>query len=158
MDGRTVYDPLSSGVYWDAQDTSLASIDRIEVIRGPGASLWGANAVNGVINIITKDAKDVQGLKTSVATSTSSDFEINLNGGGAIGDNANYRVFGKYFTRDGYAGEINSESYDDWEMGRIGGRLDWHVTEADKLTASSEYYDGSSFRYLMHDINVVFSG
>ena len=142
MDGRTVYDPLFSGVYWDAQDTSLASIDRIEVIRGPGASLWGANAVNGVINIITKDAKETQGLETSVATSTSSDIEVNLIAGGAIGGNANYRVFGKYFTRGGYAEEQNGKSYDDWEMGRIGGRLDWSVTEADKLTASGEYFDG----------------
>jgi len=142
MDGRTVYDPLFSGVYWDAQDTALSSIDRIEVIRGPGASLWGANAVNGVINIITKDSKDTQGLKTSVATSTSSDIEVNLQGGGAIGENANYRVFGKYFTRDGFAAEQNGQSYDDWSMGRIGGRLDWSVTEADKLTATSEYYDG----------------
>jgi iron complex outermembrane receptor protein len=142
MDGRTVYDPLFSGVYWDAQDTTLASIDRIEVIRGPGASLWGANAVNGVINIITKDAKDVQGFETSVATSTTSDIEVNLNGGGSIGSNANYRVFGKYFSRDGYAEEINGESYDDWKMGRIGGRLDWSVTESDKMTASAEYYDG----------------
>src|SRR3984957_966280 len=58
MDGRTVYDPLSSGVYWDVQDTILEDIERIEVIRGPGATLWGANAVNGVVNIIMKKAKD----------------------------------------------------------------------------------------------------
>ncbi len=61
IDGRTVYDPLSSGVYWDVQDTVVEDIDRIEVIRGPGATLWGANAVNGVVNIITKKAKDTQG-------------------------------------------------------------------------------------------------
>lgn len=142
MDGRTVYDPLYSGVYWDSQDTALASVDRIEVIRGPGAALWGANAVNGVINIITKDAKETQGFESSVATSTSSNFEINIQGGGAIGDNANYRMFGKYFTRDGYAAEQNGKAYDDWDMGRVGGRVDWSVTESDRLTASAEYYEG----------------
>jgi len=62
MDGRSLYTPLFSGVYWDTQDTLLEDIDRVEVIRGPGATLWGANAVNGVINIITRSAKDTRGL------------------------------------------------------------------------------------------------
>src|SRR5881628_3028187 len=62
MDGRSVYTPLFSGAYWDVQDTLLEDIDRIEVIRGPGSTLWGANAVNGVINIITRPARDTQGL------------------------------------------------------------------------------------------------
>src|SRR5258707_10106538 len=62
IDGRTVYTPLFSGVFWDVQQVTLADIDRIEVISGPGATLWGANAVNGVINVITKDAKDTPGV------------------------------------------------------------------------------------------------
>ncbi len=65
IDGRTVYTPLFSGVFWDVQEVPLADIDRIEVISGPGATLWGANAVNGVINVITKDAKDTQGFLLS---------------------------------------------------------------------------------------------
>ena len=61
IDGRTVYTPASSGVFWDAQDVVMEDVDRIEVIRGPGATLWGANAVNGVINVITKSAQETQG-------------------------------------------------------------------------------------------------
>jgi len=139
MDGRTLYDPLFSGVYWDTQDTTLASVERIEVIRGPGAALWGANAVNGVINIITKNAKDTHGLSAAVAAGTSAKFETNVQWGGAIGNNVDYRVFGKYFSRDGYA---DGNAYDDWKMGRIGGRLDWSASAADTLTVTSEYYEG----------------
>src|SRR5207249_1805714 len=62
IDGRTVYTPLDAGVFWDVQDTLLEDVDRIEVISGPGATLWGANAVNGVINVTTKNSKDTQGL------------------------------------------------------------------------------------------------
>src|SRR5688572_16474801 len=65
QDGRSIYSPLFSGVFWDVQDTMMEDIERIEVIRGPGATLWGANAVNGVINIITKRARDTQGLLLS---------------------------------------------------------------------------------------------
>jgi iron complex outermembrane receptor protein len=142
MDGRTLYDPLFSGVYWDTQETTLASVERIEVIRGPGAALWGANAVNGVINIITKNAKDTHGLNATVATGTSTKFETNVQWGGEIGNNIDYRVFGKYFSRDGFAEEQDGKIYDDWNMGRIGGRLDWSAGTNDTLTITSEYYEG----------------
>ncbi len=143
MDGRTLYDPEFSGVYWDIQDTTLASIERIEVIRGPGAALWGANAVNGVINIITKNTKTTHGLSVAVAAGTSANFETNVQWGGAIGDSFDYRIFGKYFSRDGFAPTQNGQTFDDWDMGRIGGRLDWSVSDSDTLTLTSEYYDGS---------------
>jgi len=139
MDGRTLYDPFFSGVYWDSQDTTLASIERIEVIRGPGAALWGANAVNGVINIITKNAEDTHGLSAAIATGTSTKFETNVQWGGDIGNDIDYRVFGKYFSRDGYA---DGDAYDDWKIGRIGGRLDLTASTADTLTITSEYYEG----------------
>ena len=139
MDGRTLYDPLFSGVYWDIQETTLASIERIEIIRGPGAALWGANAVNGVINIITKNTKDTHGFSAAVATGTSTKLETNVQWGGGNGSNINYRVFGKYFKRDGYA---DGDAYDDWNMGRIGGRVDWSASSADTLMVTSEYYDG----------------
>lgn len=141
MDGRTLYDPLFSGVYWDAQDTALDAIDRIEVIRGPGASLWGANAVNGVINIITKHAKDTHGFKASVAAGTSTRIESTAQWGGAIGDAVDYRFFGKYFSRDGFASKQAGTVYDDWKMSRIGGRLDWSPSARDMLTITAEYYD-----------------
>lgn len=142
MDGRTLYDPLFSGVYWENQDTNLESIDRIEVIRGPGAALWGANAVNGVINIITKNSKDTHGFKAAVAAGTSTKIETNVQWGGGIGDDIDYRVFGKYFSRDGFATKQSGDVYDDWNIGRVGGRLDWSVGGADTITVTSEYYDG----------------
>jgi len=143
MDGRTLYDPEFSGVYWDIQDTTLASIERIEVIRGPGAALWGANAVNGVINIITKNAKDTHGLSAAVTAGSSTKFETNVQWGGSAGDNVDYRIFGKYFTRDGFAPKQNGVTFDDWDMGRIGGRLDWSIGASDTLVFTSEYYDGN---------------
>src|SRR3989475_9466101 len=100
IDGRTVYTPLYSGVFWDVQEMPLADIDRIEVISGPGATLWGANAVNGVINVITKGAKDTQGLLLSGGGGTEQRGFGGIRYGGTLGSNLHYRVFGKYFDRD----------------------------------------------------------
>src|SRR5713101_3464731 len=91
QDGRSVYTPLFSGVFWDVQDTLLEDIDRIEVIRGPGAALWGANAVNGVINIITKPARDTQGWLVSAGGGTEDRVIAGTRYGGKIGDSAFYR-------------------------------------------------------------------
>src|SRR5437867_3163658 len=96
IDGRSVYTPLFSGVYWNVQDVMLEDVDRIEVIRGPGATLWGANAVYGVINVITKKAKATQsGLATMGGGNELRGFS-NLRYGGTVGKTA-YRVYGKYF-------------------------------------------------------------
>src|SRR3989440_12311208 len=97
IDGRSVYTPLFSGVYWNVQDVMLEDVDRIEVIRGPGATLWGANAVNGVINIITKKASNTQkGIITADAGN-----ELQASGGarfgGKIGNSTYYRAYSKYF-------------------------------------------------------------
>jgi iron complex outermembrane receptor protein len=143
MDGRTLYGPMYSGVRWEIQDTNLADIERIEVIRGPGAVMWGSNAVNGVINIITKNTKDTQGLLAEVAVGTFTNIETTVRWGGSAGDNVNYRVYGKYFDRDGFAPETAGNSYDDWDMGRVGGRIDWNLSDADELSLIGEYYDGT---------------
>ncbi|HTD85215.1 MAG TPA: TonB-dependent receptor plug domain-containing protein, partial [Candidatus Binatia bacterium] len=100
IDGRSVYTPLFAGVYWDVQDLVLEDVNRIEVIRGPGASLWGANAVNGVINITTQPAKDTQGLLISGGGGNEEKGFGTLRYGGKIGDNAYYRVYAKYLNRD----------------------------------------------------------
>ena len=99
IDGRSVYTPLYSGVYWGVQDTVLEDIDRIEVIRGPGATVWGANAVNGVINIITKSSEDTHGGLVSGSAGTSETTIDSVRYGGKIGENASYRFFLKYQKR-----------------------------------------------------------
>ncbi len=138
QDGRSLYGPMYSGVRWEAQDTDLSSIERIEVIRGPGAVMWGSNAVNGVINIITKDAADTDGLKADVAVGTYTKLETMVRWGGKAGQNADYRVYGKYFDRDGFA----ADNYDAWDFGRVGGRLDWRPSERDSYRMTGEIYDG----------------
>ncbi len=142
MDGRSVYTPLFSGVYWDVQDTLMEDIDRIEVVRGPGASLWGANAVNGVINIITKSAKDTQG---SLVVGGGGTEERGFGGaryGGKISSNAYYRVYGKYLARDGSAVADGSPANDAWEMGRGGFRIDWDATDKNRLSFQGDIYGG----------------
>ena len=123
IDGREVYDALFSGVYWDIQDTPLQDIERIEVIRGPGASLWGANAVNGVINIITKKAGDTQGALTSVATGNQERALVTARFGGNMGSDAHWRVYGKY--GDHAPQEIPPEvdAQDSWQSLRGGFRV-----------------------------------
>lgn len=96
IDGRTVYTPTSSGVYWDQQDVPLEDIERIEVIRGPGGTIWGANAVNGVINITTKKAKDTKGGLVSISGGSEEYAESFMQWGGRAGQAGDYRVFGKY--------------------------------------------------------------
>src|SRR5881409_4485867 len=100
IDGRTVYTPLFSGVFWDVQDTLLEDVDRIEVISGPGATLWGANAVNGVINVITKRARETQGLVVSGGGGTELRGFGTTRYGGALGSHVNYRIYGKGWARE----------------------------------------------------------
>ncbi len=99
IDGRTVYTPLFAGTYWEVQNTMMDDIDRIEVIRGPGGTIWGPNAVNGVINIITKSAKDTQGVLVSAGGGNEEQGFLNFRYGGGNGRDLNYRVYGKGFTR-----------------------------------------------------------
>ena len=96
MDGRTLYSPIFSGVWWDVQDTVMEDIERIEVIRGPGATLWGANAVNGVINIITKKAKDTQGALISGGGGNEEAGFAVARYGFKLGDFAHMRAYAKY--------------------------------------------------------------
>src|SRR5258708_27036149 len=97
IDGRTVYTPLFAGVFWDVQDTMMEDIDRIEVISGPGSTLWGANAVNGVINVITKSAKDTQGTLLTAGGGTELRDFAGARYGGKLGENVYFRLYGKYF-------------------------------------------------------------
>ncbi len=141
MDGRTVYSPLYSGVFWDVQDTLLEDIARIEVIRGPGASLWGANAVNGVINIITKPSNETQGGLLTAGVGTEEKAFGGIRYGGALGDQAHYRAYAKYFKRDNALTLAGDDNYDQLEVTRGGGRADWQLSDRDAVTIQGDYYD-----------------
>ncbi len=142
IDGRSVYSPVYSGVYWDVQDTSLEDIERIEIIRGPGGTIWGANAVNGVINIITKDSAESQGYLLSVTGGTEDRLITNLRYGGKVGDDTTYRIFAKYTNRDGFVNSAGDENPDDWFVYRAGFRVDSQL-KGGKFTIEGDIYDGN---------------
>ena len=142
IDGRTVYTPLFSGVFWDAQDVLLSDIDRIEVISGPGATLWGANAVNGVINVITKDAKETGGLLVTGGGGSELRGLGSARYGGELGAHGNYRIYGKAFSRDPTLLPNGQAAPDGWHMGQGGFRLDWDAPDSNRLSLRGDWYDG----------------
>jgi iron complex outermembrane receptor protein len=143
IDGRSVYTPLFAGVFWAVQDLPLADVDRIEVIRGPGGTVWGANAVNGVINIVTKSSADTQGWHAELVAG---EYERAGSGvmryGGKVNDNVTYRFYVKHFEREAFdkADDVN----DEWRRVRTGFRMDAEVSENGHLTLQGDLYDGKS--------------
>lgn len=140
IDGRSVYTPLFSGVFWDVQDVLLEDVERIEVISGPGATLWGANAVNGVINVITRSARDTQGGFVApgagnLEAGAAARYGAELDSGGHL------RVYGKYFDRQNTERANGSEVRDDWDKGQVGFRADWGGG-SDSFTLQGDAYDG----------------
>ena len=140
IDGRSVYTPLFAGVFWEAQDTLLEDVDRIEVIRGPGGALWGANAVNGVINIITKTAEESQGGLVSAAGGTEDRFLGAARYGGTLGGGKTaYRLYGKHSDRDAQF-HADGSDFDPWHMAQGGFRTDTTLSASDVLTVQGDGY------------------
>src|SRR5688572_1237460 len=142
MDGRSVYSPLHSGVFWDVQDTLLDDIDRIEVIRGPGGSLWGANAINGVVNVTTKRAEQTQGLLLTGGGGTEERGFGGFRYGFEAGEDHHVRVFGKYAARDDAADGVDPDenARDSWHTGRAGFRSDLKTGDGARLMVTGEFY------------------
>jgi len=144
MDGRTLYTPLYSGVYWDMQDTLLEDIERIEIIRGPGATIWGANAVNGVINIITRKAEDTGGVFLSAGGGSLDKSLLNARFGKA-GEQLSYRVYAKNLNRDNFEAHEGTGGHpDDWQTRKAGFRIDWTTSSTGQLTFQGDIYTGKS--------------
>src|SRR5882757_970254 len=138
IDGRSVYTPLFSGVYWNVQDVMLEDVDRIEVIRGPGATLWGANAVDGVINVITKKAKSTQSAVVTAGAGTEERAAGGVRYGGKLGDNTYYRAYTKYFDWGPSAYQSGMTAHDGWDALRGGFRADWTPAGANSLTLQGD--------------------
>ena len=128
IDGRTVYTPTFSGVFWDAQDVPLDSIERIEIIRGPGAAVWGANAVNGVINIITSTALETQSGITTATAGTLEHGSGMMRYGGLIGSHGAYRVFADGFQMGHFLTPDHQNAEDDWYRFHGGFRVDTNIS------------------------------
>jgi len=139
IDGRSVYTPLFAGVEWNVQSVLLEDVERIEVIRGPGGTIWGSNAVSGVINIITKGAKDTRGAYASTSGGNMNQSRSAVRYGGGRGNSFNYRAYAMGF---GEAPEFHrdGDNYDDWQLGQAGFRTDSRPTDRDALTVQGDLY------------------
>jgi iron complex outermembrane receptor protein len=152
IDGRTVYSPLFSGVFWDAQDVVLEDVERIEVISGPGATLWGANAVNGVINIITKSAADTRGTLVSVGASKDEKTGA-VRYGGTLANGGHYRVYGKYAANDDTQSAAGAAILTGWHRQQAGFRTDWGDT-SQSFVLQGDGYDGRLHQQGTRDIRI----
>lgn len=164
IDGRSIYGRLFSGVFWNSQDVFLDDVDRIEVIRGPGAVMWGSNAVNGVIHIITKRSQSTQGGLVSLGTGTDDRGIAGFRYGGRLGDRLAYRIWGKFnarafrdaetaiYRRDvnyttsdrrllrEFRGSADPAGGDDGRLWRVGFRFDWERSSRDAIVAIGELH------------------
>lgn len=143
IDGRSIYTLLFAGVYWENQDIVLNDIDRIEVIRGPGATIWGANAVNGVINIITKNASETQGSHVAVSSGTINNAITGFRYGGLINDDAAYRISLKYRDQKRLHHPVGTDNYDGSTIGNGSFRSDWTPTTNDTFNLQGGFYKGT---------------
>ena len=146
IDGRSVYSPTSGGVNWDHQDVPLEDIERIEVIRGPGGVIWGANAMNGVINIITMSAKATQGGLMRAGTGSEDSAQLLAQYGGKLGAKGAYRVFGNYANVRNANFPDGTEAGDGWHKSHAGFRSDWNFSARDSVTVQGDLFKSSEWQ------------
>jgi iron complex outermembrane receptor protein len=143
IDGRTVYTPLFGGVIWEQQNVLLEDIDRIEVVSGPGGTLWSANAVNGVINIVTKHTKETQGVYAAASVGSFVKNMFALRYGGKIGSKVFYKLYGQHFDRTYTDKPDDTHNTDAWGLTQGGFRVDWTISPKDAVTFQGDYYGGT---------------
>jgi iron complex outermembrane recepter protein len=152
IDGRAVYTPLFGGVNWDTQDVPLEDIERIEVIRGPGGAVWGANAVNGVINIITKKAEETPGVLVTGGGGTQAQEFGTVQYGGKITEGTSYRIFTSYQNNNHFRDLNGQNAEDGWHLLHGGFRADTKLSQKDSLTTQGDLYTGSEGAIIVHSI------
>ena len=140
MDGRSIYTPLFSGVFWQAQDTMIEDVDRIEVIRGPGGTVWGANAVNGVVNIVSKPARETQGILLSGGGGSEHLALAGVRYGAQLGEKTFFRLYGKYDDWNNSQLVSGGDANDEWSKGQGGFRLDWEPSSSDRFTLQGDVF------------------
>ena len=143
IDGRAVYTPMYAGVFWDVQHMLLEDVDRIEVISGPGGTLWGANAVNGVINVITKSSKNTKGLLVDAGAGSNLRGMASVRYGGQLNAKITYRVFGTGLRAGATLLEDGSKAGDEWGIGKAGFRMDWESGPKNLVTLLGNIYTSS---------------
>ena len=142
IDGRGLYSQVFGGVYWELEEMPLQDIERIEVIRGPGGTLWGANAINGVINIITKKAQQTQGGSVSATAGEGEGYQSSFRYGDRIGKNLYYRIYGLSDYWLPLVDGTGTEEHNRWSIPQAGMRMDWDASSRDTLTFEGRGYDG----------------
>jgi iron complex outermembrane receptor protein len=154
MDGRTLYSPLFAGTFWDVHDTVMADIERIEVIRGPGGTMWGANAMNGVLNIITKRAADTRGTHLLLASGTENHVIASARHGGSLRGGGDYRVFGKFRRQGANVFASGTPAEDPLQLGQLGFRLDSDQADRTTWALQGNAYRGTEALFDREDTDV----